>query len=69
MRSLVIHGIGVAVEAGSKRLFRIARNGGGDVNHTMFWQIMKPNGGGKPTGAIADAMRKVFGEYKPVNTL
>src|SRR5205085_12493360 len=30
----------------------VRNNGGGDVNHTMFWQIMGPNGGGEPTGAI-----------------
>jgi len=36
------------------------RNGGGDVNHTMFWQIMAPNAGGEPTGAIGDAIRKTL---------
>src|SRR5437867_4051830 len=34
----------------------VRNNGGGHVNHTMFWQIMKPNGGGEPTGAIASAI-------------
>src|SRR5204863_10186907 len=33
----------------------VRNNGGGHVNHTMFWQIMGPNGGGEPTGAIASA--------------
>src|SRR3989337_1598805 len=33
----------------------VRNNGGGHVNHTMFWEIMGPNGGGEPTGAIADA--------------
>ena len=32
----------------------VRNNGGGHVNHTMFWQIMKPKGGGEPTGDIAD---------------
>ena len=31
----------------------VRNNGGGHVNHTMFWQIMKPQGGGEPTGNIA----------------
>lgn len=32
-------------------------------NHTFFWNSMKPNGGGKPTGAIADAINAAFGDY------
>jgi superoxide dismutase, Fe-Mn family len=42
----------------------VRNNAGGDVNHTMFWQIMKPNGGGKPTGAIADAITGSFGDFE-----
>ena len=41
----------------------VRNNGGGHVNHTMFWTIMKPNGGGKPTGAIADAINGAFGSF------
>jgi Fe-Mn family superoxide dismutase len=41
----------------------VRNNAGGDVNHTMFWQIMKPNGGGNPTGAIADAITGSFGDF------
>ncbi len=41
----------------------VRNNGGGHVNHTMFWQIMKPQGGGDPTGAIADAIREAFGDF------
>jgi Fe-Mn family superoxide dismutase len=38
-------------------------NGGGHVNHTMFWQIMKSKGGGEPTGKIADAIRNTIGGF------
>jgi Fe-Mn family superoxide dismutase len=41
----------------------VRNNGGGHVNHTMFWEIMGPNGGGEPTGAIADAITKTFGSF------
>ena len=41
----------------------VRNNGGGHVNHTMFWQIMKPKGGGDPTGDIAHADHKDFGSF------
>jgi superoxide dismutase, Fe-Mn family len=41
----------------------VRNNGGGHVNHTMFWQIMGPNAGGPPTGAIADAITAAFGSF------
>ncbi len=41
----------------------IQNNGGGHVNHSMFWAIMGPNAGGPPTGAIADAIKKSFGDF------
>jgi Fe-Mn family superoxide dismutase len=41
----------------------VRNNGGGHVNHTMFWEIMGPNGGGEPTGAIADAINESFGSF------
>ncbi|TME00798.1 MAG: superoxide dismutase [Chloroflexi bacterium] len=41
----------------------VRNNGGGHVNHTMFWQIMKPNGGGEPTGALASAIQDTFGSF------
>ncbi len=41
----------------------VINNGGGHVNHTMFWEIMGPNGGGAPTGAIADAIASSFGSF------
>jgi Fe-Mn family superoxide dismutase len=36
-------------------------NGGGHANHSLFWQIMKPGGGGEPGGALGDAIRDTFG--------
>src|SRR5499426_3191545 len=41
----------------------VRNNGGGHANHTMFWQIMGPNAGGAPTGAIADALNSSFGSF------
>jgi superoxide dismutase, Fe-Mn family len=41
----------------------VRNNGGGHVNHTMFWQIMGPNGGGQPTGELADAINAEFGSF------
>ena len=41
----------------------VRNNGGGHVNHTMFWQIMGPKAGGAPSGAIADAITKTFGSF------
>src|SRR4028118_70023 len=46
----------------------VRNNGGGHVNHTMFWQIMKPGGGGEPTGAIADAINEAFGSFENLKT-
>ena len=42
----------------------VRNNGGGHVNHTMFWQIMKPKGGGPPTGRIAEEIKKTFGSFE-----
>jgi Fe-Mn family superoxide dismutase len=41
----------------------VRNNGGGHLNHTMFWKIMKPQGGGDPSGPIADAIHKTFGNF------
>jgi Fe-Mn family superoxide dismutase len=41
----------------------VRNNGGGHANHTMFWEIMGPNGGGSPTGAVADAFNASFGGF------
>jgi superoxide dismutase, Fe-Mn family len=41
----------------------VRNNGGGHVNHKMFWEIMKPKGGGEPTGALAAAIAENFGSF------
>jgi Fe-Mn family superoxide dismutase len=39
----------------------VRNNGGGHANHTLFWEIMGPNGGGEPSGGLADAIAETFG--------
>ena len=41
----------------------VRNNGGGHVNHTMFWEIMGPGKGGAPTGKIAEAINGTFGNF------
>ena len=42
----------------------VRNNGGGFWNHTLFWKLMSPNGGGDPTGAVADAINSAFGSFE-----
>lgn len=41
----------------------VRNNGGGHANHTLFWEIMSPNGGGNPTGELASAIDSTFGSF------
>jgi Fe-Mn family superoxide dismutase len=41
----------------------VRNNGGGHVNHTLFWQVMKKNGGGQPKGELAKAIETMFGGF------
>jgi len=41
----------------------VRNNGGGHMNHSMFWTSMKKGGGGEPSGDLADAVKKAFGSY------
>ncbi|HHW36918.1 MAG TPA: superoxide dismutase [Bacillales bacterium] len=41
----------------------VRNNGGGHANHTLFWTVMSPNGGGAPTGELADAITQKFGSF------
>jgi Fe-Mn family superoxide dismutase len=46
----------------------VRNNGGGDVNHTIFWSIMGPNAGGQPTGQLAQAISSTFGSFDNLKT-
>lgn len=41
----------------------VRNNGGGHANHTLFWEILSPNGGGAPTGELAKAIDDTFGSF------
>ena len=41
----------------------VRNNGGGFYNHRLFWNVMSPNGGGTPTGALADSINTAFGSF------
>ncbi|GED29767.1 MULTISPECIES: superoxide dismutase [Brevibacillus] len=41
----------------------VRNNGGGHANHTLFWEILSPNGGGAPAGELADAINAAFGSF------
>jgi len=47
----------------SKLPIAVRNNGGGHWNHSLFWTILSPNGGGVPTGAIGEAITAAFGSY------
>ena len=44
----------------------VRNNAGGHANHSLFWELMSPNGGGDPDGALADAIQETFGDRKSV---
>jgi len=41
----------------------VRNNGGGHANHSLFWKLLSPNGGGEPTGSIAEAINSKFGSF------
>jgi Fe-Mn family superoxide dismutase len=41
----------------------VRNNGGGHYNHSLFWKILSPKGGGQPTGLLADAINDTFGSF------
>lgn len=42
----------------------VRNNGGGFYNHSLFWSVMSPDGGGEPSGALADAITAAFGSFE-----
>ncbi len=41
----------------------VRNNGGGFYNHSLFWKVMSPDGGGTPSGALGDAINSAFGSF------
>lgn len=67
--AIVAEGIQYASESDffsntSKLSAKARNNGGGAWNHNFFWQVMKPNGGGTPSGKVADALNSAFGSFE-----
>jgi Fe-Mn family superoxide dismutase len=52
----------------SKYPVAVRNNGGGHYNHSFFWTILGPNAGGKPSGALADAINSAFGNFDEFKT-
>lgn len=48
----------------SKLPVAVRNNGGGHYNHSLFWTILSPNGGGEPTGKVGEAISATFGTYE-----
>ena len=47
----------------------VRNNGGGHANHSLFWEIMSPDGGGEPSGALGDAIDDTFGSFDELKTV
>jgi len=52
----------------SKYPVAVRNNGGGHYNHSLFWTLMKPNGGSRPTGTLADAIKNTFNSFDEFKT-
>ena len=50
-------------EVGSSTAAGVRNNGGGHYNHSLFWKVLSPDGGGQPSGALASAIDSAFGSY------
>lgn len=46
----------------------VRNNGGGYYNHNLFWEVMSPDGGGEPTGELAEAINSAFGSFEDFKT-
>ena len=60
--------LGTLAELPDDKQAAVRNNGGGHANHSLFWQIMKPGGGGDPSGALADAIADTFGDVGQLRT-
>jgi Fe-Mn family superoxide dismutase len=58
------HAIEDILSSISKHSGAVRNNGGGYYNHSLFWSVMGPNGGGNPDGAIGEAIDKTFGSFE-----
>lgn len=47
---------------------KVINNGGGHANHALFWSTMSPNGGGEPSGRLAEAVKSTFGDFSALKT-
>lgn len=60
-------GAGLSVEEINKNISAysgaVRNNGGGHYNHDLFWTVLSPNGGGEPSGELADAVNAAFGSF------
>jgi Fe-Mn family superoxide dismutase len=52
--------LGALLDIADDKQTAVRNNGGGHANHSLFWQIMKPGGGGEPTGNLADAINDLW---------
>jgi Fe-Mn family superoxide dismutase len=52
----------------SKYPAAVRNNGGGHFNHKLFWTVLSANGGGEPTGELAEAINKTFGSFSELKT-
>jgi len=50
-------------EVPDEKRMAVRNNGGGHANHSLFWQILSPNGGGNPSGKLAEAIDSKFGSF------
>jgi Fe-Mn family superoxide dismutase len=55
-------------EVPEKARTAVRNNAGGHVNHSLFWKAMSPNGGGEPSGRLADAIGRDFGSFEKFRT-
>jgi len=62
------HSIDDIIKNISKFPAAVRNNGGGHYNHTMFWTLLSPNGGGEPTGPLAAAITSTFGSFADLKT-